>query len=280
MERRTFIRASAAGLTAKAAYRAFAQAGDDRRVRNGATSIRVAVRGSGSPVLFIPSLGRGVEDFDDLSRRLMRAGYRVLLPDPRGIGGTSGPMAGITFRDLAADVAAVIRAVGAGPVTVIGHAFGNRVARMVATDHPSLVRRVFLLAAGGSVEMSPAVRAAFGSVFQPTLSRGDHIRAIGEAFFAPGHDASVWENGWYPEVAKLQQTALATVDAKVWWDGGTGPMIVLQALEDVIAVPENSRKLAAEFPNRVTLIEIPNAGHAMLPEQPELIATAILSTLR
>jgi pimeloyl-ACP methyl ester carboxylesterase len=54
----------------------------------------------------------------------------------------------------------------------------------------------------------------------------------------------------------------------------------LQATEHATAVPENSRLLAREFPDRVQVIEIPNSGHAMLPEQPQLIASAILANLR
>lgn len=57
-------------------------------------------------------------------------------------------------------------------------------------------------------------------------------------------------------------------------------MLVLQGVEDVVAVPENAKRLAAEFPGRVTLVEIPNAGHAMLPERPEQIAAAIVAYLR
>ncbi len=54
-------------------------------------------------------------------------------------------------------------------------------------------------------------------------------------------------------------------------------MLVVQGIEDVIAVPENAKRLAAEFPDRETLVEIPKAGHAMLPEQPEQVGKAILS---
>ena len=63
-----------------------------------------------------------------------------------------------------------------------------------------------------------------------------------------------------------------------WRSGGAAPILVLQGKED-ITVPENADGLVAEFPDRATLIEIPDSGHAMLPEQPERIATAILAYL-
>jgi len=33
-----------------------------------------------------------------------------------------------------------------------------------------------------------------------------------------------------------------------------------------VALPENARRLATEFPERVTVVEISHAGHALLPE--------------
>ncbi len=107
-----------------------------RVVKNGATTLQVTVRGQGIPVVFIPSYGRGVQDFDDLSRRIAESGYQAILPEPRGIGSSTGPLDGITVHDLASDIAAVIQAIGDGPAVVVGHAYGNSVARMVATDYP------------------------------------------------------------------------------------------------------------------------------------------------
>ncbi|WZB75103.1 alpha/beta fold hydrolase [Achromobacter insuavis] len=97
--------------------------------------------------MLLPSRGRGQEDFDDLAARLAQAGYRVLRPEPRGIGGSSGPMKDITLHDLGNDMAAVIRDVAKQPVVMIGHAFGNWVARTTGVDHPDLVRGVVIVAA-------------------------------------------------------------------------------------------------------------------------------------
>ena len=259
-----------------------AQADQERQqiVRSQKASLQVTVRGRGVPIIFIPSLGRSVDDFDDLSKRLARSGYQTLLPEPRGIGSSSGPLDGITLHDLAADVAAVIQAFGGGPAIVVGHAFGNRIARVVATDHPHLVKQVFLLAAGGLVPMSAQTQEAFNRVFDPTLPRGIRLEAIRSAFFAGESDPSVWADGWHIPVAKAQQAATRATPLMEYWAGGAVPILVLQATEDVIAVPENSERLAREFPDRVRVIPIPKAGHAMLPEQPDLIASVILSNLR
>jgi pimeloyl-ACP methyl ester carboxylesterase len=90
--------------------------------------------------VILTSYGRdGSADFDAFTAALAAAGYRVLRPQPRSIAGSTGPMTGVTLDDLADDVARVIATLGRGPAVVLGHAFGNFVARAVATDHPDTV---------------------------------------------------------------------------------------------------------------------------------------------
>jgi pimeloyl-ACP methyl ester carboxylesterase len=85
-------------------------------VQAGPARLEVTIKGRGEPVVFIPSRGRGVEDFEDLSTRLVSVGYQAILPEPRGIGGSTGPLDGITYHDLASDVAAVIESTARGTV--------------------------------------------------------------------------------------------------------------------------------------------------------------------
>jgi len=59
-------------------------------VRAGPATLQVTIRGKGEPIVFIPSRGRGVEDFDALRNRLAQAGYQVILPEPRGLAAALG----------------------------------------------------------------------------------------------------------------------------------------------------------------------------------------------
>ena len=115
-------------------------------VTRGDARLEVLTQGKGPPVVLLPSLGRGAADFDPIAERLADAGFCGLRPQPRGIGQSVGPWQGVRLEDLAADIAAVIEHDGNGPAFVVGHAFGNRVARMLATARPELVRPVRLLA--------------------------------------------------------------------------------------------------------------------------------------
>ena len=45
-------------------------------------------------------------------------------------------------------------------------------------------------------------------------------------------------------------------------------------------MPENGRRFVAAHPDVATLVEIDGAGHALLPEQPAAVASAVLGFLR
>jgi pimeloyl-ACP methyl ester carboxylesterase len=249
-------------------------------IHAGSATIAATINGQGEPIVFIPSRGRGAKDFDALSNRLVKAGYQAILPEPRGIGDSTGPLADITYHDLASDVAATIMSVVGHATVVIGHDFGSRIARTLASDQPTLVKQLILLSAPGIVPQSPEVEKLTTGFWGTALSREERLIDIRRIFFATGNDVpATWEDGWYPEVARAQRASDGRTPLKEWWAGGSAPMLVVQGTEDIVVVPENAKRLAAEFPDRVTLVEIPHAGHALLPEQPEQVEKAVLTYL-
>jgi pimeloyl-ACP methyl ester carboxylesterase len=244
-------------------------------VANGEALISVRTVGAGAPVLMIPSLGRGAADFEDLAQRLAQQGRMTILPEPRNIGASRGP-APQTLSDLADDAAAAIDHLCDGPVDVVGHAFGQRVARQLASRHPGKVRSLITLAAGGRVAMPEDVRRSLVlSVSQGAAPDAERLQALQHVFFARGKDPGVWLTGWYPEVARQQTTATQATDVSSWWSGGDADMLVVQASEDPIAPPQNGEMLRAEAGARVRVVSLAHASHAMLPEQPEAVAAVV-----
>lgn len=241
--------------------------------------IEVKESGEGPPVLLIPSLGRGAGDFDLLSSRLAAAGYHAIAPEPRGIGNSTGDISGLTMTDLAGDAAAVVHALVSEPVTIIGHAFGNRVSRMTATQYPHLIDSVVLLCCGGLIPPAPEHALALRRVFDVELSDEEHLQAVSQAFFAPGNDASVWFDGWHGMVAAVQGAATVAQPVEYWWRAGGKETLIVQPAHDVMAVPENAVLLCEELGDRASLVTVPDAGHALLPEQPKAVAAAILNWL-
>jgi pimeloyl-ACP methyl ester carboxylesterase len=245
----------------------------------GGEAIFARTVGHGRPVLMIPSLGRGAHDFDALAATLASRGFEVILPEPRGVGRSTDVSARDLF-DLAADDVAVIDALCVGRVDVLGHAFGNRVARSVATAAPGRVGHVILLAGGGEAPPTPEVAAALqGSLSQGSRPDAERLADLRIAFFATGQDASAWLTGWYPQTARLERAAGAATPVARWWTAGQAPVLLIQALEDPIAPPANAAALKRDLGARLTLVALPHASHAMLPEQPRAIAAVVTAYL-
>ncbi len=247
--------------------------------------IEVIAEGAGPLVVLLPSRGRDSEDFDAVAAGIAGAGYRVLRPQPRGAGRSTGPMKNLTLHDFANDVAAVIKHAGGGPAVIAGHAFGNWVARMTAADYPQLVRGVIIVAAAakaypsgfaGAKELSEAVRKA-GDPSLPDAERLKHLRT---AFFAPGHDASVWLKGWHPEVDESQFAAGRATKQSEWWPGGKVPLLDLQAALDPFKPRAMMNEMKEEFGDRITVAVIPDASHALVPEQPAAVVDTVVAWMR
>jgi pimeloyl-ACP methyl ester carboxylesterase len=255
-------------------------------VRHGDAVIDTIVdRPAGEPdtgsatVVLLPSLGRDSEDFHELAQLLAAAGLPVLRPQPRGILGSTGLLAGITQHDLAADVAAVIRQLGGGRAVVGGHAYGNWVARQTATDFPGLVSGVMLIAAAAR-HAPKHLGQVVNDAGDPSLPELRRRAALREGFFAPGHDPSVWLTGWHPHVKAAQRAAADAVPREQWWGAGAAPILELHAEHDPFMPPGMRGDMRAAHGARVTTQVIADASHALIPEQPVAVAAAITRWVR
>jgi len=248
-------------------------------VRYNDIQIEVVFEGDGPAVVLLPSLARDSDDYDEVAEGLAAAGYRVLRPKPRGIGRSTGPMTGISLHDLARDIAEVVKALGGGKAIVAGHAYGNWVARMTATDHPDLVRGVAIVAAAAK-QYAPELSTAVTNAGNPALPDEQRLAALRFGFFAPGHDPTVWLKGWHPEIRASQRAAAAAVKQSEWWSGGTAPLLDLQAEKDPFKPESKRNEMKDEFGPRVTVMVIPNASHALIPEQPKAVVEALTKWIK
>ena len=242
-------------------------------IRYNDIQIDVVVDGRGPAIVLLPSLARDSDDYDEVAEGLAANGFRVLRPKPRGIGRSTGPMK-VTLHDFARDIAEVVKKHGNGKAVVAGHAYGNWVARMTATDHPDLVRGVAIVAAA-SKQYPPELSTAVTNAGNLSLSDEQRLAALRFGFFAPGNDPTVWLKGWHPEIRDSQRAAAAAVKQSDWWAGGTAPLLDLQAASDPFKPESKRNEMKDEFGSRVTVMVIPNASHALIPEQPKAVVEAL-----
>lgn len=87
--------------------------------------------------------GRG-ETWTDLLRRYSSR-YRIIAPDQRGHGLSDRPEARYAGPDFAQDMYELIMGLDCGPVIVIGHSMGGRVAGILADLHPEAVKALAIL---------------------------------------------------------------------------------------------------------------------------------------
>lgn len=230
-------------------------------------------------VVLLPSSLRDARDLGPLASCLAAAGYRVLRPQPRGMGASSDPPAGMTLHDLAADVVQAIAAFGGGRAIVAGHAFGHFVARVADLDHADLVRGVVVLA-GAARSFPPGLTQALETAADAGQPRDVRLAALRHAFFAPGHDPSPWLDGWHPQLREAYRQAGSTPDKGVWWPVSHAPILDLQGACDPWR-PESTRgELHAVLGNKVTVRVIADASHALPDEQPVAAAAAIVAWAR
>ena len=249
-----------------------------KRLTRDCGDIVYRVCSDGPAVVLIPSLGRGTEDFDALLPHLMRAGLRLILPEPRGIEGSAPLRETDTLHEMAANIAAIIEAESAVPAVLVGHAAGNWLARVLAHDRPDLTRAVALVAAIATNTVPEHVKVSISASFNMTLPDQARLEHLKRVYFASGSDASVWLDGWWPEVSAAQRRAARQTPDQDWirvadWH----PTLYLGAAEDVISPPPELGALHDTIGPKAECEVITDAGHALLPEQPEAVAQALVA---
>jgi pimeloyl-ACP methyl ester carboxylesterase len=230
-------------------------------------------------IVLLPSSLRDARDLGPLASCLAAAGFRVLRPQPRGMGASSAPSAGMTLRDLAGDVARVIAAFGGGRAIVAGHAFGHFVARVADLDHAEAVRGVVVLA-GAARTFPPGLPQALERAADPGESRAARLAALQRAFFAPGNDPSPWLDGWHPHLREAYRQAGATPHKDRWWPVSHAPILDLQGACDPWRPKSTRGELHAALGEKVTVQVIADASHALPDEQPTAVASAIVAWAR
>ncbi|MEE3330042.1 MAG: alpha/beta fold hydrolase [Myxococcota bacterium] len=255
--------------------------GVSRAVASGDASIQYFVggaQGAAAPVVLVASYARSAADFNELVEALNAAGHPTYAVETRGVRDSTLPSVNVTLHTFASDIAAVLQAEKVDrPIVMLGHAYGNRIARAYSSDFPDKVAQLVLLCAGGEEPTPEEVTGSIGKAQFPIFSDETRRAAIHHAFFAEASEVDEdWMKGWYPIAGIAQVQAMQATPNAEWADGGRAPILVLQPAEDA-AAPGGGLALKSRLPDRVALVEIANAGHALLPEQPERVRDTILA---
>lgn len=99
------------------------------------------IHGEGDPLVLLHG-GFGQIEMFGHNIAALAAGRQVIAVDLRGHGRTPLPEKQMSFSDLAADIAGLIRHLGLEKADVMGYSLGGSVAIRLAIEHPELVDRL------------------------------------------------------------------------------------------------------------------------------------------
>ncbi|HLQ62412.1 MAG TPA: alpha/beta fold hydrolase [Candidatus Acidoferrales bacterium] len=228
-------------------------------------------RGMGPLVVFLHGVGSTKETWTGQLRRFGR-GHLAAALDLRGHGGSTCDPSTISLEAFAADTAALIGHLAAGPAHVCGLSMGGIVALQLWRDRPDVVRSLVLCdtwafhpeAAAGQ---EARLRAIDGSGME------ELARARMPLVYAPAAPAELVERGVAVMAAKdkaayrRSSEVLWRADMRSVAAGVRVPALVLVGAEDRITPVPLSEELARLIPGaRLAVIE--GAGHLTNEERP------------
>jgi 3-oxoadipate enol-lactonase len=274
----------------------YASADDGTRIYYETFSPQVDSAGCGgsqskgaSPVLLLMGLGANGRLWAPAVRRLLTAGYEVIVVDNRGCGRSSTPWWPWTTRTMAADAVAVLDELDVERAHVWGGSLGGMIAQELALEFPERVTtlvlggttgglpRLDLLPRTGLLHILEAALRSLRPASDPEQRVREFLRRVAPEDFAaqcrPGDDA------WAAVAAMLEEPTsgrgfakqlLACARHSSWsrLSRLTMPVQVHHGTEDPLMPFAAGRELARRIPG-AQFVVYEGAGHALFLERPE-----------
>ena len=260
--------------------------------------ISVIKIGRGSPVVLIPGLGSPRAAWDGVAPMLAKS-HTVYLVQVNGFGGDE-PGANLkpgVLDGIVADLDAYLQREKAGKVRLVGHSMGGLASLMFARTHPERVERVMvvdalpyfpvLLAQGGPMPppeqvdtlakmMRDRVTARFGKPADPATIKADvnglAVRPESRvlmAKWAAAADPRVTGELLYEDMSTDMRPALASLAMPV--------TVVVPWTATPFGKDRTLAFYAQQYAGtpKLELVDIPEAGHFVMLDQPEKFAAEL-----
>jgi pimeloyl-ACP methyl ester carboxylesterase len=256
-------------------------------------------QGEGAPVVLVHGSMSDHRTWDR-QRALLAPHYRVIAYSQRYFGSEpwvpGWPKIGVQTQTD--DLAALIRALGAGPVHLVGWSSGANVAINLAVTHPELVKSAFAYEPSlASVVADGAERkaiaddraAAFGPAVE-AVRAGDNATAVRKLLDAVD-DRTDALAGWPPAVQAVALDNARTLRLEFFEAAPAPPITCAQLgqLKPVVAIARGERtrpsyRLFADAAARCVggsqHVVVPNARHLWPGDEPRAFSDAVLRFLK
>jgi 3-oxoadipate enol-lactonase len=243
------------------------------------------MHGRGEPVLLIHGLGSSTRDWDPQVPQLSKQ-FQVITFDVRGHGRSGKPKERYSVKLFADDTAALIRALGVGPVHVVGISMGGMIAFQLAVDAPDLVRSLVIVNSGPAMPIRTLPQRLMIWT-RVAIVRFQGMRKMGEVLAArllpkPEHASlrAAFIERW---AANDPRAYLSALKGLVNWgvldqlSGLTCPVLVLTADQDY--TPIAFKRAYAALLKDAEVVVVDDARHFLPIERPEPFNAAVLTFL-
>ena len=274
-----------------------------KKVQVGDIEIAYKMLGKGDPILLFNGASDGMDQWDPSFPMSLSSNHTVIAFDSRGLGNTTMGSKSYSMQQLANDAAGLLDALKIPKADVMGYSLGSFIAQQFTMMYPDKVNSLVLVASscGGKDDtpkppefiklQSEIVNKSLNNVSISQEEMKELVAASVGAGWIKLNPESL-ENiptmqqakpGLSPEAMNNQNNV-----GREWvatnWNGACDelakldkPTLVITGTDDNMYVPYvNSLKIVEKIPG-AWLVQIKNAGHAVMDQYPEEIGK-ILNT--
>ncbi len=267
------------------------------KVRVGDIDMAYRMFGNGEPILLISGASAGIGGWDPSTLRSLSSNHTVVVFDGRGVGNTSMGSKSFSIQQLANDTAGLLDALKIQKTSVLGYSLGGHIAQQFAIEYPDKVNGLILVATtcGGKDGMPkpPHVIKLQSEIVNKSLNdipiTEEEIKSL--TSFSMGsewirmHPESIEH---IPDAQDLfaivspntvkQQFDMGMDWEATNWNGACDelakigkPTLAITGTDDESYMPHANSLIIVEKIPGTWLVQIKDAGHAVMSQYPEKI---------
>lgn len=248
--------------------------------------IHYEIAGDGpQTILFIHGLLLASESWER-QRAFFSSTHHVVTFDLRGQGRSEHTRDHLDLDSLADDAIALIEALDLGPCHIVGFSMGAFIGLRIAARRPDLVRSQMLIGASADAEERSnapryALMIALVTAFGPRPIAGRLMRILFGDTFLADPTRQTERQRWLDIVTALPRSTARAARASalrgaIWNElpDIVAPTLIISGAEDRPVRPHQGKAVADAIKDAV-FAPVPDTGHAVMIERPELCNTLL-----
>ena len=273
-----------------------------KKVHVGDIDIAYKMFGQGDPIILFNGASDSMDAWDPSFLTGLSSNHTVIAFDQRGIGNSTVGSKPYTYLQLANDSAGLLDALKIPKADVMGYSLGGHIAQAFTISHPDKVNRLILVATTCGGKDGIPKPAEFLKLQADVVNKSlqnipitEELKALNVASLGSGwvklHPESVdipanttslqqLKPGLPPEIANKQNSLVIWENTN--WSGACDaeaklakPTLVIAGTDDNDYMPHgNALILASKIPG-AWLVQIKDAGHAVMDQYPAEIGKIV-----